>query len=95
MFKVGQKVICVDDSPPSTANGANYCLCRPRANEVYTVRGIHTEPHLDGYGIYLEELLNPSFIWSDGSECEWPFSSTRFRPVAVAGPSLLREAVSI
>lgn len=94
MFKVGQKVVCVDDAPPSSANGANYCLCRPRNGEVYTIRGIHTEPHIEGYGVYLEELLNPLVIWSDDTEVEWPFAAGRFRPIAEAGPSLLRAAVS-
>lgn len=55
--------------------------CRPRKGEVYTVRGIHREPHIEGYGVYVEELLNPPVIWSDGHEVEWPFASTRFRPL--------------
>ena len=95
MFKIGQKVVCVDDTPPSQTNGSDYCLLRPVKGEVYTVRGIHTEPHIEGYGVYLEELLNPLAIWSDGSECEWPFTSSRFRPIAKAGPSLLREPVKL
>lgn len=95
MFKVGQKVVCVDDAPPVTQNGADYLLCRPKHGEVYTVREIHTEPGIPGYGLRLEELVNPSVVWSDGTEAEWSFSSTRFRPVAEAGPSLLREAVKL
>jgi hypothetical protein len=89
MFKVGDSVICVDDTPPSEANGADYCLIRPKKGEIYTVRGIHTEPHIEGYGVYLEECLNPSVIWSDGHEVEWPFTSTRFRR------TLLRRAVRL
>lgn len=95
MFKVGQRVVCVDDTPPSSQDGSDYCLCRPREGEVYTIRGTHTEPHIEGYGVYLDELLNPSVIWSDGTEVEWPFSSTRFRPIAEAGPSLLRKAETV
>lgn len=95
MFKIGQKVVCVDDAPPSQVCGSDYCLMRPVKGEVYTVRGIHTEPHIEGYGVYLEELLNPPIIWRDGTECEWPFTSTRFRPIAQVGPSLLREPVTL
>lgn len=80
MFKIGQRVVCVDDTPPSQANGGDYCPIRPRKGGVYTVRGIHTEPHIEGYGVYLEECQNPPMIWSDGHEAEWPFASTRFRP---------------
>ena len=89
MFKVGDSVICVDDTPPSDFNGAPYCLVRPKKGELYTIRGIHTEPHIEGYGVYLEECLNPPMIWSCGDEAEWPFASTRFRR------TLLRRAVRL
>lgn len=82
MFKIGQKVICVDDTPPSAENGADYCLIRPVRGRIYTIRGTHTEPHIEGYGVWLEECLNPSVIWDSGEEIEWPFASTRFRPIA-------------
>jgi hypothetical protein len=81
MFKVGQKVVCIDDAPPSTVNGSDYLVCRPVRGEVYTVREIHIEDGIPGYGVRLEELLNPSVIWSDNTEAEWSFSSTRFRPL--------------
>lgn len=84
MFRVGQKVICIDDTPPSAENGSDYCLIRPVAGQIYTIRGIHTEPHIDGYGVWLEECLNPSVVWSDGHEVEWPFASTRFKPAMEA-----------
>ena len=79
MFKIGESVVCIDDTPPSAANGSNYCLVRPKKGEIYTIRGIHTEPHIDGYGVFLEECPNPSIVWADGSEHEWPFDSRRFR----------------
>lgn len=79
MFKVGQKVVCVDDAMnPETVD---YTPCRPRKGEIYTVRGFLTQPHIEGYGLYLEELLNPSIIWSDQDEKEWPFKPERFRPI--------------
>jgi hypothetical protein len=93
MFKVGQKVVCVDDSVnPETAR---YMMLKPKSGEVYTVASIQTEPHIEGYGIRLEELPNQSIIWSDGDEKEWSFDARKFRPVAEVGPSLLRAAVRI
>lgn len=79
MFQIGQKVVCIDDSVnPETVS---YTPCRPRKGEVYTVRGFLTQAHIEGYGVYLEELLNPSCLWSDQDEKEWPFKPERFRPV--------------
>jgi hypothetical protein len=49
---------------------------------VYTVRSIHTEPHISGYGVRLEELLNPSKFFDTGDEIEWSYASARFRPLA-------------
>lgn len=92
MFKIGQKVICIDDTPPSAQNGANYCLIRPVAGEVYTIRGVHTEAHIDGYGVYLEECLNPSVIWDSGEEIEWPLASTRFKALVEWGLEIFERA---
>lgn len=92
MFHIGQKVVCIDDTPPSTQNGADYLPCRVQYGQIYTVREIHTEAGIPGYGIRLEEVLNPSVIWSDGTEAEWSFSSTRFRPLVDTGN---REAAEL
>lgn len=79
IFRIGQKVVCIDDAiNPETAT---YTPCRPRLGEMYTVRGFLVQDHIEGYGVYLEELLNPSNLWSDQEECEWPFRPDRFRPV--------------
>lgn len=72
MFKVGQKVVCVDGSPVR-ADCQVGMPCRLVKNTVYTVRSIQTEPHIEGYGVRLEEILNPSMIWSDGDEREWSY----------------------
>jgi hypothetical protein len=77
MFKPGQKVVCVNDNMNSETS--QYTPCKPRKGRIYTVRDTLTQPHIEGYGVYLEELLNPSIIWSDGDEKEWPFKSERFR----------------
>lgn len=79
MLKVGQKVICVDGSPPDAPAGT--ALQRVIEGRTYTVRGIHNEPHIDGYGVYLDEVENSIVLWSDGTEHEWPYMSERFRPV--------------
>lgn len=94
MFKVGQKVVCVDDAPMRNDCGGVLPLRLVRW-AVYTIRAIHTEPHIEGYGVRLEELPNPSIVWADGDEREWSYQSERFEPVAKAAPSLLREAVRV
>lgn len=83
MLKPGQKVVCIDASPIRN-NCADVMPLRLVLNEVYTVRSIQTEPNIDGYGVRLEELPNPSVVWADGSEKEWSYQSERFRPVSVA-----------
>lgn len=82
MFKVGQKVVCVNDIINSET--ARWTPLRPKMNEVYTVASIHMEDHIGGYGVRLEELRNPSIVWSDGDDAEWSFDHRRFRPL-VAG----------
>lgn len=94
MFKVGQKVVCVDDAPMRN-NCGDVLPLRLVRGDVYTIRSIHTEPDILGYGVRLEELLNPSVVWADGDEREWSYQSERFAPVAKAGSSLLREAVRV
>lgn len=91
MFKVGQKVVCINDSPVRSDCEGHVPLRLVR-DAVYTVRSIQIEPNIDGYGIRLEELLNPSVIWADGSECEWSYASERFRPLAAVARSLLEVA---
>lgn len=93
MFSIGQKVVCVDGSP--IRNNCDHALpMRLVEGVVYTIRSIHTEPHIDGYGVRLEELLNPSIVWSDGTECEWAYQSERFRPVVTSDERSLVSATS-
>ena len=79
MLRVGQKVVCIDAAPPRHA--AAQLPLRLVEGSVYTIREIHTEPNIDVYGVRLNELLNPSIIWSDGDEKEWSYQSERFRPL--------------
>lgn len=81
MFKVGEKVVCIDASPVRADCQVGMPL-RLTLSAVYVVASIHTEPGLAGYGVRLEELPNPSIIWSDGEEREWSYDSHRFRPVS-------------
>lgn len=81
MFVVGQKIICIDASPVRRD-----CLSsmpvRLVHGTIYTVRSLHHVPHIpDSYGVRLEETLNPSIIWSDGTESEWSYDHKRFKPL--------------
>lgn len=80
MLRQGQKVVCIDDSAPRN-DCADVLPLRLVAGAIYTIRSIHTEPNIDGYGVRLEELLNPSIVWRDGTEREWSYQSERFRPL--------------
>lgn len=80
MLRPRQKVVCIDGAPMRNDCGDVMPL-RLVEGRIYTVRSIHTEPHIDGYGVRLEELLNSSIVWADGSEKEWSYQSERFRPV--------------
>jgi hypothetical protein len=91
MLKVGQKVVCIDDSPMRNGCG-EYMPLRLIGGRIYTIRSIHTEPGIEGYGVRLEELLNPSIIWADGDEREWSYQSERFR--ALTDIQGRREAAS-
>lgn len=91
MFKVGQKVVCVDDAPMRN-NCGDVLPLRLERCKVYTIREIHTEPNIPGYGVRLEELLNPSIVWADGDEKEWSYQSERFLPVEEQGDVLVLTA---
>lgn len=91
MFSIGQKIVCIDDAPAQHDCGDVVPL-RLVAGTVYTVRSIHTEPNIDGYGVRLIELVNPSIVWSDGTESEWSYQSERFRPVVcTSGETAISE----
>lgn len=78
MFKVGQKVVCVDASP---SHFVQFVPLRLSRGEIYTIRSIHKDDRLKGYGVRLEELVNPSIVWSDGGDMEWSYDSGRFRSI--------------
>lgn len=80
MLKVGQKVVCIDGSPVRDDCTSSMPL-RLVEGAIYTIRSIHTEPNIQGYGVRLEELVNPSIVWSNNTESEWSYHWGRFRPV--------------
>ena len=88
MFKPGDRVICIDAS--FNAETRPYMPCWVTKGETYTIRGIHKDPNIAGYGVYLEEVINPEQVWSNDEPREWSFSSRRFQY-----GSLLRPAVKL
>lgn len=80
MFAIGQKIVCIDASPVRQDCRVGMPI-RLVKGTIYTVRSIQTETHIDGYGVRLEEILNPSMIWSDGDEREWSYDHRRFEPL--------------
>ncbi len=70
MFRIGQKVVCVD------ASGFRQRECEtfPKQGHVYTIREFY-----DGDCIRLDELRNPLIYW--GGTQEAAFYIRRFRPV--------------
>ncbi len=84
-MRIGQKVVCIDET--IRADCLPYVPLRPKKGEIYTVASIHREPHIEGYGIRLAELPNPSIIWNDDDEAEWSFDHRKFRPLEKAESS--------
>lgn len=73
-FRVGQKVVCMDDAPRSPRR---YKENFPKKGVVYTVRGF--DPLAAGVSIFLEEVCNEPKQYNNGyGECS--FRADRFRP---------------
>jgi hypothetical protein len=73
-FRVGMKVVCVDDS-----NIVDLRIVKPVKGVIYIVRGITA-----WNSIFLNEIVNPVLRFSDSYgdwEAEPSFWSWRFRPV--------------
>jgi hypothetical protein len=87
-FQVGDKVVCVDDSPPK-----NTCDCQVGKNQlrkgaVYVVRGT---VNIGGGGIYLVGIWS---ITCRDYSIEHPFISSRFRLLSdLRAESLLNRTV--
>ena len=89
-FRVGQKVVCVDDSV-SGRTGLPTGLVK---GAIYTVRGFSWHPTVSPpYGVLIEEISFPDHRTSVGDEAG--FHHARFRPVqerkTETGMAILRE----
>ena len=72
MFKIGQKVVCVDASGLDLSYGEN----GPQFGEIYTIRDFY----IDGTSVYLNEIVNKKHLYNVGF-LEACFLLTRFRPL--------------
>lgn len=77
MFRVGQKVVCVDDSDGHIAllNG------KIKRGAIYEVRGICQHLPAGEIGVWLCECVVPALTFSDGYVCEPSWRIARFRPL--------------
>jgi hypothetical protein len=66
MFKVGQKVVCINNKPISN-NFYNSCLAKLKVNEIYTVIGTEST------GLQLKEVKSNHPLGG--------FDKSRFRPI--------------
>lgn len=80
MFKIGQKVKCLNGS--FAYNCLDWATHFPVKGDIYTIRAIRQQPHyLDrtmGLAVWLEEIVNPLLL--DGMEPS--FSAWRFRALS-------------
>lgn len=77
MFKIGQKVICINDTPiPGQPIRPGIAI--PKKDKIYTVRDVY-QTKMDGYwAILVEEIKNPpSPVWGK----ELGFRAIRFREI--------------
>ena len=97
MFRIGQKVVCVNDeiiSELDKARGFNWLPgCKPVRGAVYTVRA--TKACCDGApGVLLDEIQN-RYLRKGITYKDAPYASIRFRPVierkTETGMAILRE----
>lgn len=75
MFKVGQKLVCVNDDfkskPSDEPRGVKY----PKKGEIYTVRNIKSV-----HAIWLVEIVNPTLKYANGyTEKGW--YTYHFKPI--------------
>jgi hypothetical protein len=82
MFQIGQKVVCVNDGPPSRCGEVinGYTVINEmdglKNGAVYTIRGFGICWDTQRPGLFLNEIVRP--LDYDGTET--PFDRRRFRP---------------
>lgn len=74
MFKVGQEVVCVNNTPKDDRPETIIALGLLKVGETYTIR----EVSKDGMAVILEEVISP-YVNSMGREMG--YKADRFRPL--------------
>ena len=74
MFKVGQEVVCVNNTPKDDRPETIIALGLLKVGETYTIR----EVSKDGMAVILEEIVSP-YVNSMGREMG--YKADRFRPL--------------
>lgn len=77
MFKIGQKVVCIDDTPrPNKPVRPGVKL--PKKDKIYTIRDMYTAKSTGELALILVEIKNkPHPSWNK----ELGFLADRFRPI--------------
>lgn len=80
-FRVGQKVVCVDDTVHEEWHVPGYeytgCLDGLKSGQIYTIRDIGYSDFDRAMVVRLEEIKRPD----DGLYEESPYRAERFRPI--------------
>lgn len=85
-FHVGQKVVCVDDSPHPSPN---FCgIKHLKKNSIYTVRGFGYYPVTGSHGLYVEELILPIHY---PSGLEYAYAPRQFRPLRTTSIEVFQQ----
>lgn len=85
MYKIGEKVVCIDDSKVSY-----YGIIFPKKGNEYTVRGFYS--YNGKTGIYLEEIKNKKYDYVNGL-MEPSFLVSRFRPLQELSETTYNEVM--
>jgi hypothetical protein len=76
-FQVGQKVVCIDDTPRTRRGWVSGT--KPTLREIYTITRVapmHTDPNR--IALWFEEITN---WWPHPSNIDAGYNANRFRPV--------------
>lgn len=77
MFRIGQKVVCIDDSHHHPFIG---WFVLPKKDSVYTIRSFYECPLTKKIGLRFYEIKNKEFSFVDGY-AEPAFDKDGFRPL--------------
>lgn len=80
MFRIGQKVVCVDNSPHGDYNPFEPDE-RPQVGEVYTVRRILPDESTGGDVLWLDEICRNEISIRQWNDPNLGYGAYRFKPV--------------